>query len=256
MSAEDGKIEAAGPEMDPLTPREQAQQEERRAATTEDLLAAILAGQQETNTKLDALAERVEAVEKQGAGTIALPEGIPEPNGIEYPLWDDMDNQQRAAWIRAHEGTAPPPPPEGESMTVQLGDDLWAEFPVPPADVKAEWEQFAPTLLENWPREMGIDQPAAVKAYAAGGPLWLAAFGSKAHAWLMELPKPWRVVMVQQVTRYAPTEGAALGRDILKAKTHEARDYGYETNLGYADDRREGIVRRPGPGDAIQKNEW
>lgn len=224
--------------------------------TTEELLQAILTGQKQTDAKLDNLAERLEAVENRGAGTIPKPDNVPDPNGIEYPLWDDMDNMQRAAWIRAHDGVAPPPPPESEAETLQIGDGLWAEFPVPSEEAKDAWATFAPQLFENIPRDWPISMADAIKAYAVGGPLWLAAMGSRAHAWLMELPKPWRQQMVNQVTSYAPVEGAALGRDILKAKTDEAKDYGYERNLDYADARRDGVVVRPGPGDAVQKNEF
>lgn len=247
MSAEDGKIEAGGPELDPLTPREQ----DNQLAAVLAQLAAASARQTEVLEKID---ERLVKLEEQGAGTIDKPDHVPEPDGVEFPLWHDMNNTQRAAWIRAHEGAAPPPPPEAESEILELGDGLHASFPVPSPEAKEAWAIRAPAIFENIPTDWPISRDDAVEAYSKGGPLWFAAMGSRAHAWLMELPKAWRQEMVAQVTSYAPVEGAALGRDILKAKTDEAKDYSYERNLDYADARREGIVVRPGPGDAVQKD--
>lgn len=248
MPAEDGKIEA-GHAIEIL-----AEQDSAPPSATDLLLAKLVEQSAQTAAVLAQVSERLEALETRGAGTLARPDDVPEPDGIDYPFWEDMDNTQRAAWIRAHEGTAPPPPPASESEMLQLGDGLYAEFPVPPPEVRDEWAKFAPELFENWPRDASVSMGDAIAAYSKGGPLWLAAYGSKAHAWLMELPKSWRQEMVWQVTHYAPVEGAALGRDILKAKTDEAKDHAYQENLGWADDRKAGVVARPGPGDAVQRD--
>lgn len=219
-----------------------------------DLLHEILGEQQRASERLDHMNARLAEVEeraKPAAGVTPLPEGTPEPgvhaNGTG---WDAMDEEQRQAWIRAHDGLIREQEPETETISILLPSGVGAEFPKPPESIKSEWAETAPAIFENLPATWGLSIEDAVDAYTKGGPLWLAAFGQAGHDWIMQLPYGWRQRMVEGIGTYAPGAAAELGRDILRKTADESNTWAYDQALDWADARKQGVVVKPGPGGA------
>jgi hypothetical protein len=149
-----------------------------------------------------------------------------------------MDEDQQHAWLRAHTGLTPPVDKPAEWQTVELADGLGAEFPVPPDEIRARWEEAAPGIFENWrpdpQKGVLINKQVAAESYVKAGPLWLAAY---AHDFLMGLPYEWRQVMAAEVTSYAQSAGRDLQRDILRHGTEDAKGFAYDLALAHADER-------------------
>lgn len=219
---------------------------------TPDLTAMfqqILDGQSKINDRLTKLEGQSGT---RGPGTIPLPDGVPAPIAPAIP-WDEMDDETREAWIRAHTGGTGMRVDTPEWETVMLPGGVGGQFPPPPDELKPEWAREAEVIFENWSIEVKegwtLTREQCIEAYTEAGPLWLAAY---AHKFLMQMPMGMRRVMVRQVTSYAPVSGAELGRDLLRAPTNDAAGFGYEQALGYADQRLDGVVAMPGPGGASE----
>jgi hypothetical protein len=209
--------------------------------TRDEILKQLVDSNHEILARLDRIEQAqggdpwLQDFDLDGTDTPAKPDAAPEPE-FEKPErpadWALMTPEQREAWERVY-GEAPLPPDINraapEIQTVQIGRGVGVQFPAPSAEAKAEWEEQAETVMENFKGDPQkgtlISQEDATKAYAIGGPLWLAAFD---HDFIMSLPQVWRVEMVEQVTSYAPDHGQRLGRDLLRADTETARARAYD----------------------------